>query len=102
LDLIKLGEDSDGDPITSLSAHHIADPKALADTVGAGPEGPKRSIIEIAKLGLPVSEARKKFYAESDAETREAKKKQWQRTMTWAEQSGIVQISDGLLRRVTT
>jgi hypothetical protein len=101
LDLVKLGEDSDGDPITSLSAHHIADPKALADTVGTGPEGPKKALIDIARLGLPVGEARKKFYAESDAETLAAKKKQWQRTLTWAEQSGIVQIADGLLRRVT-
>jgi hypothetical protein len=100
LDIVKLGTDSDGDPITSIAAHHIADPKALAESVGSGPDSPKRSILEIAALGLPIAEARKRFYSDSDCETKEAKKKQWQRTLAWAEHSGIVQISDGLLRRV--
>lgn len=101
VDIVKVGTDDEGDPITSIVAHHIADPKALAESVGAGPDGPKRLILELAKLGLPVGEARKRFYSESDADTKAAKQKQWQRTLAWAEQSGLAQIADGLLLRTT-
>ena len=101
IDQVRIGTDAEGDPITSITARHIADPKALAESVGSGPEGPRRLILELAALGLPVAEARKRFYAESDCETKPAKIKQWQRTLDWAKQSALVQIADGLLLRTT-
>ena len=96
LDVVPLGVDEDGDPISSLSARHIADPAALAAAV-AGSEGPRGVILEIARLGLPLSDARKRFFAAYDAENYEAKKKAWQRAMHWAESAGLTAVREGIL-----
>lgn len=102
LDTYRLGIDPDGDHITSLAAWHIADPTTLASAVHGGPDGPKKRLIEASKLGLPVNEARKRFYTGSDCDTGEARKKEWQRTLKWATESNLVKIADGLLLCITT
>lgn len=96
LHVVPLGLDADGDPVSSLSARHIADPAALAAAV-AGSEGPRGLILDVARLGLPLSEARKRFFGQYEADGYEAKKKAWQRALHWAESSGLTAISDGIL-----
>lgn len=101
MDTIPLGTDDDGDQISSLAPVHLANESEIARSVETGPDSPKKRILEIACLSLPVKEARRQFYSDSDCETQEAKKKEWQRSLAWAIESKLAAETDGILHRTT-
>ena len=97
---IDLGQDSDGDPLSSLSAAHITDPAELVAAVEAAPSGHKAIFLSIAALGLPTKEARSRFYDDHGGDS-ESRKKAWNRCKAWALAANLVTEQGGILRCTT-
>lgn len=97
---VELGQDSDGDPLSSLSAAYITDPAELVAAVQSAPSGHKALLLKIAELGLPTKEARSRFYDDHGGDS-ESRKKAWQRCLGWARAANLVSDDGGILRRTT-
>ena len=96
---IELGQDEDGDPISSLSAAHIVNPADISAAVMSASGGHKKLVLELAGQGLTMKEARKQFYEQHGGDT-DAKQKAWRRSLNWAISAQLVSESvDGLLQR---
>jgi hypothetical protein len=101
LSVQQLGKDEDGDPITSLAAHHINNAEQLVEAhkreSSAGRGGRNMLLVSLAHNGMQERELRKAFYeAIPDAE---ARKKAFYRARDWAVSNRHLEIA-GEDRRV--
>jgi len=97
---VELGQDTDGDPLSSLSAAHITDPAELVAAVQSAPSGHKAMLLDVANSGLPLKEARTRFYDMHGGDA-ESRKKAWQRCLAWAKAAKLVSDDAGILRCTT-
>jgi hypothetical protein len=103
LSVQNLGKDEDGDPITSLAAHHINNAAALVEAHkregAAGRGGRNMLLVGLLSNGMMERELRKAFYESVPDLDTEAKKKAFYRARDWAISSGYFEIA-GVDRRV--
>ncbi len=83
-----LGNDEDGDPITSLAARHVSTSDemvaAVAHEARSGRGGRGHLLVSVAHEGMRERELRKAFYEALDGLDAEGKKKAYQRAKSWA------------------
>jgi hypothetical protein len=94
-----LGNDSDGDPVTSLVARHLTSAEDVQDAMEterkAGRSGHRMRFLQLAQNGSKEADLRSAFYRDCGLDTPEARKKAYQRARDWAVESGFVDIAEG-------
>ncbi len=99
-----LGNDDDGDAVTSLEARHIDDKVELAEVMlqeaKAGRGGRNSLLIGLARDGMDERDLRRDFYAEIGEAEQDAKKKAFQRAMKWASENGKFAVENGVVKVV--
>ena len=101
LTVVDLGPDEDGDPITSLVARHLS----TADEVeharlreqAAGRGGRNSAFLGLCENGMDERSLRKAYYELLDGLDAEAKKKAFFRAKQWAQDSGHIEIAQGIV-----
>jgi hypothetical protein len=103
LSVQQLGKDEDGDPITSLAAHHINNAEQLVEAhkreSSAGRGGRNMLLVSLAHNGMQERELRKAFYEAIPDADAEARKKAFYRARDWAVSNRHLEIA-GEDRRV--
>jgi hypothetical protein len=96
-----LGQDEDGDAVSTLVATRVRDPDDLLDAMGdeasSGRKGRGALFLEIVRDGISEKELRAAFYSRVDVEGHEARKKAFQRCMIWAVKNDLVTTHQGLV-----
>lgn len=102
LNVAQLGEDEDGDPVTSLVARHLGTEQDVQDArereAAAGRGGRGFQFINLVTNGMPEKELRKAFYEDVvhglDAE---ARKKAYQRARDAAVKARQIEVVQGFI-----
>jgi hypothetical protein len=101
LSQVTLGNDEDGDPITSLIARHLSSAEdvqeAMAAEHKAGRGGHNRLILSLAQNGMRESELRKVFYDECPLDDTDARRVAYFRARKWALTKGFFDIAQGTI-----
>lgn len=96
-----LGQDEDGDEVSSLVARHLSSVddvrEAMEDEHRAGRGGHNHLFMSLLCNGQKESELRSAFYADCDADSAEARKKAFQRAKAWALKSKLIEVADGVV-----
>jgi hypothetical protein len=95
----ELGFDGDGDPITSLTATHIASADDMLESMrregSMGRGGNNNLLMGLLQNGMMEKELRLLFYKECDAKDSDAKRQAYHRARKWATGSGLIEVADG-------
>lgn len=101
LSVQQLGNDEDGDPITSLSARHINNAEELlavhSREVSAGRNGRHAAILAVAQNGMTEKALRHAFYEAIESTDPEVRKKAFYRARDWAVKQGFIEIAQGFV-----
>lgn len=96
-----LGNDEDGDPVTSLVARHLTSAEELQDTMEAedkaGRGGHNMLLLRLAQNGMLESDLRTIFHRECGLDNAESRKKTWLRAKAWALKNGFIEVADGYI-----
>lgn len=94
---VDLGEDEDGDPITSLVARHVTNGEemqaAMRREATSGRGGRNQLLLGLIHAGMTEKELRKAFYEDVDIADADTKKKAFYRAREWAEKAGFIEIA---------
>jgi len=92
LNRIVLGQDDDGDEISSLAARHVsgADEIILAASRSGGPSSSLVRLLEAIGTGAPEEEVRKRFYSSMPEAETDARRQAYFRALKRAEGQGLV------------
>lgn len=91
----RLGTDSDGDEITSLSAAFVDNVGAILTADTGKKEGHRQLLVRLAGALGDEREVRKAFDAELSDQPDGTRRAAWKRARDWAIQAGAVTLSDG-------
>lgn len=95
----KLGDDDDGDPITSLVARHLTSVEDVQEAMEAeskaGRGGNNHLLLSLLRNGQKESELRTTFYSECDAVTADGRRQAYFRAKKWAENNGLMGVAQG-------
>ena len=92
LNRLILGQDEDGDEISSLVAQHADSINAVLESARVGRSGHLQRFLQAVDGGRPEKEVRTAFYSLMDGEAPEARRKAWQRARSAALSAGVVTI----------
>lgn len=95
LEKVVLGQDEDGDEVSSLVAQHIDNVEKLIKAASAKSTGHRARFIEACRHGEYEQAARDRFYESLGDAPQDTKKKAWQRCMRWAVESGVLDVVRG-------
>ena len=94
-----LGQDEDGDQITSLSARHINNATELLQAVQregkAGRPGRGGMLMDLVQNGMEEKALRKLFYDQSGISEPDARKHAYYRARDWAAKAGLIEVVQG-------
>jgi KaiC/GvpD/RAD55 family RecA-like ATPase len=94
-----LGEDEDGDSVSSLVAWHLSSAEALQEAMEAenkaGRGGRNQMLLSLLQNGMREVDLRKAFYDECGLDDNEARKKAYQRAKAWCQKSGFFEVAGG-------
>lgn len=97
----ELGTDEDGDKVTSLVARHLSSVEDVQEAMQAeskaGRKGHNALLLGLIQNGQSESELRQLFYAECSADTSEGRKKAYQRARSWALNTGLIEVAQGIV-----
>lgn len=98
---VNLGQDNDGDAITSLVAWHLSGQDAIQQAVqaehAAGRGGRDSTLMGMVVGGMEVKSLRKGFYETLQGLDGDAKKKAWYRAYDRAIKAGLFEVAEGIL-----
>lgn len=98
---VSLGQDNDGDAITSLVAWHLSGQEAIQLAVqaehAAGRGGRDSTLMGMVVNGMEVKELRKAFYETLQGLDGDAKKKAWYRASDRAIKAGLFEVAEGFV-----
>lgn len=101
----ELGQDEDGDMVTSLVARHLSSAEdvqeAMAAESKAGRGGNNHLLLSLLQNGIRETDLRNAFYAECGADGAEARKKAYQRAKQWAIKTGLMEVAQGFVITLT-
>jgi len=92
---VVLGQDEDGDEISSLVASHLDQVEKIIEAANGKATGNRAAFLAACRHGEFESVARDKFYAALGDAPQDTKKKAWQRSLRWAVESAILDIVQG-------
>ena len=103
LDLVGLGQDDDGDDVSSLVASHVRTPQEMSDAVrdqaAHGRKGYHATLIELAKEGQKERDLRTAFYESCEGlGSLDSKSKAFRRALRWACDAGLLGVVNGEVR----
>lgn len=97
----QLGNDDDGDPLTSLVARHLSSAdqvtQAMEDEAKAGRGGRNHLLLTLLQNGMREAELRKAFYEDVGLDDLESRKKAYQRAKAWAVKAGFIEVAAGVV-----
>jgi hypothetical protein len=98
---IEIDIDEDGDPVTSLSASHLAPGAAVSEAMErealAGRGGRNRLLLTLAQNGMAEKELKSLFAQSVDIADPEARRKAYYRARTWAIDNGYFEVCEGFV-----
>ena len=101
LSKVSLGQDNDGDPVTSLVARHLSTPEqvqqAVQDEHTAGRGGRDSALLGLLVNGMEEKALRKAFYETLAGLDGDAKKKAWYRACERAVKAGHFEVAEGFV-----
>ena len=101
LSVVEVGEDADGDKITSLVARHLSTAdeinRAVQAEQQAGRAGRGQHLMELVQNGERERELRKAFYETLDGLDPKAKKQTYYRHRNSAVKRGLIEIAEGIV-----
>jgi RecA-family ATPase len=96
-----LGEDDDGDKITSLVARHLSSAEeveeAMATESKAGRVGKHQLLLQLAQNGMKEADLRRAFYEDCGLDNLESRRQAFHRAKNWATKSGFLDIAQGVV-----
>jgi hypothetical protein len=96
-----LGEDEDGDKLTSLVARHLGTAEDVGEAIEAegkaGRGGKNQLLLRLLQSGQRLSELRKVFYDECDLADADARRQAFFRALKWAKERGFMEVSEGIV-----
>ena len=96
-----LGNDADGDKVTTLVARHLSSAEEVTDAMQAeaqaGRAGKNQVFMSLVQNGMKANELRKLFADECPGMTEEARRQAWHRAKAWATSKGFIEIADGVV-----
>lgn len=93
-----LGNDEDGDAISSLAAKAVTGEvlaEALIAESKSGRTGRNTLLLALAQNGMPEKELRSLFYEHIDAKDMDARKHAYYRAKEWSIKNGFIEVSQG-------
>jgi KaiC/GvpD/RAD55 family RecA-like ATPase len=94
-----LGQDSDGDEVSSLVARHLTSAEEVQEAMEAegkaGRGGHNQLFLRLANNGMTEAELRKAFGDECGADTTDGQRKAYWRARKWACTKGFIEIVQG-------
>lgn len=94
-----LGEDEDGDKVTSLVARHLSSAEEMSQAMeterSAGRGGKNQLLLSLLQNGVKETALRNAFYQECGLDTAEARRQAYFRAKTWAIKAGFMEVADG-------
>lgn len=99
--VVPLGNDEDGDPITSLVARHLSSAdelaQAQADEAAAGRSGHGSTFMGFVSNGMQEKDLRSAFYEHLGAMEPDAKRQAYNRARKRAVEGGLIDIAEGFV-----
>lgn len=97
----ELGNDEDGDMVTSLVARHLSSAEDVQEAMDAeskaGRGGNNQLLLSLLQAGQKESELRTVFYGECGADTPEGRRQAYHRAKSWATKHGFMEVSQGIV-----
>ena len=94
-----VGQDEDGDDITSLAARYISEGQELEQVrqaeFSSGRSGKNGQLLALVQNGMPEKELRKLFYDTLEATDPHARKMAFYRARDWACKAGFIEVAQG-------
>jgi hypothetical protein len=96
-----LGQDADGDPITSLVARHIVNNTETIEIMqreaSRGRSGNNQLLISLLQNGCKEQDVRLAFYNAVEANNADSKRQYYYRALSWAKKNGFVEVVNGII-----
>jgi KaiC/GvpD/RAD55 family RecA-like ATPase len=101
-----LGQDDDGDDVTSLVARHLSSAEeveeAMQSEAKAGRVGKNQLLLQLAQNGAKEADLRKAFQDECGLTDAESRRRVWNRAKGWAVKSGFLDFAEGYVITLKT
>jgi len=94
-----LGEDEDGDRITSLVARHLSSVEEVRQAMSAestaGRGGNNRLLLSLVQNGMREQELRKAFFEDCGIDDTDSRRRAYNRSKDWARRTGFIEVAQG-------
>ena len=98
---VRLGDDEDGDPVSSLVARHLSSAEDVAGAMeterAAGRGGKNQLLLQLLRSGMQESDLRRAFYEDCGLENAEARRQAYHRAKAWATKAGFMEVAEGVV-----
>lgn len=97
----ELGQDEDGDMVTSLVARHLSSAEDVQEAMEAeskaGRGGNNHLLMSLLQNGIRESDLRSAFYADCGLDTPEGRRQAYHRAKSWATKHGFMEVAQGIV-----